>query len=174
MMALIGMATGCKSSKSTTKTKEKTEQKTDKQEPTMPQGRLMEVDYRFQGMNMMAVNHPRLKRTDTGATLTVKIMGRGDVELQVSDTLLDAARTIIEEERMYAYDSYYSLPPEIADKLLDGFSWSFTAVFEGKQCISSDGKHVEPAGDGLQRLNKLLVDEAMARLKEQGVDVRDY
>jgi len=173
-MALIGMATGCKSSQSATNTTVKAEQEADKKEATMPQGRLMEVTYKYQGMYMERVENPRLIRTDNGATLTVKVLGKGDVELQVSDTLLDAARAIIEEERMYAYDGYYSLPPEIAKGMLDGFSWSFTAVFEDKQRLFSSGKHVDPDGDGLHRLNKLLVDEAMARLKEQGMDGRDY
>ena len=169
MTAVMGMAAGCKTAATAT---EKEEAKTmpevvEEKKPVMPQGRLLTVEYNYQDMNMMPLSHPRLKRTDDGATLTVWVSGKGDTVLQVSDTLLDAARTIIEEDSMYAYDSSYGLPPELERQLLDGFRWEFWAFFEGKQHLSSRGRHVMPKDSkGLHRLNTLLINAAQACLQE--------
>jgi len=87
------------------------------------------------------------------------------VSYEVSDTLFDAARRIIEEERMFEYDSYYS--PETDGRILDGYSWSFDARFEGDRHISSNGSHASPKGDGLSKISRLFSNAAQ-QLVETG------
>ena len=71
-------------------------------ERTMPQGRLLEVSYNYQGMAMEVVEEPRLTRRDGQPMLYFK-QWNGEKSCLVDDSLFDAARNIIEQERMYAY-----------------------------------------------------------------------
>ena len=127
----------------------------------MPQGRLLKVTCRYQGMMMQPFSNFDLQRdTVTGAAKLSFSHYSDDKEYAVSDTLLDAARRIIEEEKMYEYDSHYSL--NLDERILDGFNWSFSADFEGKERLFSSGSHVMPDGNGIHRLEGLLFDAAKA------------
>ena len=131
----------------------------------MPAGRLNEVSYSYQGMRMEVIGNPSLKRAEGGkATLSFKFFS-DERSYEVSDTLLDKARDIIEEEKMYNYDSSYSL--SFSERILDGYSWSFDAIFEGGERLSSHGRHVEPEGNGLNRIDSLLRAAAMPFVKEE-------
>lgn len=130
-----------------------------KEKPTMPEGRLLRVKYLFQGMMMEEFSDFDLRRqtNDTPASLSFKYRGE-DVSYEVSDTLFDVARHIIEEERMYEYDSYYTL--QMDGRILDGYRWEFDAWFENGKRISTGGRHVSPDGDGLRKISTLLYDAA--------------
>ena len=64
---------------------------------------------------------------------------------------------------MYEYASSYSL--QMDDRILDGYSWSFDADFEGDEHISSGGRHVSPQGDGLYKISTLLSNAARQLVK---------
>ena len=100
--------------------------------PAMPQGKLLRVEYAYNGM--------RIPEYSDGAP----------------DSLFTEARRIIEEERMYEYGDSYRLPAELEASMLDGFSWHFDAYFENGVHISSHGRHVLPEGKGLHSLENLL------------------
>ena len=162
MGILASVLSGCKSSKVAGN---------DSQEPTqpvvertMPQGRLIGVEYRYGGMMMEMVSNFNLSRREEPARLSFYFYNQ-EVSYEVSDTLFDAARRIIEEEKMYAYAPDYSL--ELNEMILDGFHWSFTAAFEDER-IHSSGSHVWPEGKGLNRLSTLLRDAAMDCLRKSG------
>ena len=131
----------------------------------MPSGRLNEVSYSFQGMMMNVVGQPTLKRTEGGKALLTFQFYSDERSCEVSDTLLDKAREIIEQEKMYEYAPSYSL--DLKERILDGYSWSFDAVFEGGERLSSHGRHVSPEGDGLHRIEKLLYAAAKECLPEE-------
>ena len=129
------------------------------QNKKMPEGRLLRVAYFYQGMMMEEFGHFDLKRQADGKTATLSFHHFSDeVSYEVSDTLFDAARRIIEQEKMYEYASSYSL--KMKDRILDGYSWSFDADFEGDEHISTGGSNVSPDGDGLHKIRKLLYDAA--------------
>lgn len=155
MTAMLGMAMGCKMSHNTTDPAGRGTTK----EATMPQGRLIEVEYDYQGMVMEMIGSPRLFRSEGKAMLSFRLMGGEEETHEVSDTLFDAARTIIEEERMYAYGSSYKISSPFVE-VLDGYSWHFEAVFEGGEHLSSGGSNVRPEGQGLSRISKLLTEAA--------------
>ena len=76
----------------------------------------------------------------------------------MSDTLLDAARRIISEEKMYEYAKAYINP--MADQILDGYNWSFLAIFDGKEHISSHGRQASAPGNGIRLLGEMLSNAA--------------
>jgi hypothetical protein len=150
---------GCKSTQSATpvETSQQTPPET-KPEPTMPKGRLLTVEYDYQGMAMEIISKTKLSRIDNVPKLTFMYLGE-EMSCEVGDSLFDQARDIIEQERMYAYESSYSLDPSLG-RILDGDRWEFYATFEGKERIYSYGRNVSPKGDGLHRISKLLRDAA--------------
>ena len=162
-MTLLGLFSGCKTTGGNAKTPRQPA-------PTMPQGELVEVDYHYQGMAMEMIGSPRLQRqTDGRALLSFELYGQ-ERQFEVSDTLLAAARAIIEEERMYEYGVSYDLVMDGA-MILDGYSWSFGATFLAADStqvrLSSHGSNAEPDGDGLNRLRRLLTDAAMPFARQE-------
>lgn len=131
----------------------------------MPEGRLNEVSYRYQGMRMEMVNSPSLKRFADGKALLKFRFYTDERSCEVSDTLLDRAREIIEAEEMYEYEPSYS--PKFEGRILDGESWNFDATFEGGERLSSHGSNAWPKGNGLHRINQLLQDAAKPFLDEE-------
>jgi hypothetical protein len=131
---------------------------------TMPVGRLLRVSYSHQGMMMERFSHFDLQHTAEGNKFSFRHFS-DEVSYEVSDTLFDAARRIIEEERMFEYESYYGLPPELEQRMLDGFRWRFDACFENGERIHSSGRHVFPDGNGLQKIERLLYHAAEAATK---------
>ncbi|MBQ3631977.1 MAG: hypothetical protein II949_12155 [Prevotella sp.] len=168
-MALAGLLAGCSTHKApTVGDGDQTEKGNENMKKSMPAGRLLSVSYSYQGMMMEPLRNKELTRTD--GTPTIKFVFMGDErQFAVSDTLFDVARAIIEEEEMFKYDGYYSFKSEF--QILDGYSWSFDATFEGNERISSGGSNVEPRGDGLVKINKLLQDAAIQALKDAGEEV---
>ena len=130
----------------------------------MPDGRLLRVTYSYQGMMMMEFGNFDLHSTPEGCKLTFRHFSN-EVTYEVSDTLLDAARSIIEQEKMYEYDSYYSFKSE--HRMLDGYHWDFDAWFEGDKRISSGGSHVSPGGNGLHKIEELLSKAAQQLVKDE-------
>lgn len=132
----------------------------------MPAGLLNEVSYSYQGMRMEMVGSPTLKRTDSGKALLTFRFYADERSYEVSDTLLDKARGIIEEAKMYEYEPSYS--PSFEGRILDGYSWSFSATFEGGGRLYSHGSNASPKGDGLHRIEKLFQDAARQCLIDAG------
>lgn len=151
-MGLLGMFSVCKGQENT------------EQPATMPQGKLLRVEYAYHGMRMAEFSDFDLKRSaDKGnSEFSFRHYGSNVSVDGVADSLLSAAYRIIEEERMYEYGGSYHLPPEIEQGMLDGFNWRFDAYFENGEHISSSGRHVMPDGNGLRKMEKLLYDAAEA------------
>ena len=158
---------GCKSNQpAMTNNTDTTEQKPqEKMEKKMPEGKLTYVTYSYQGMAMEMVRDMELSLVDGKAQLSFEFW-QDKRQYAVDDSLLTAALKIIEEEAMYNYATSYS--PNFDGMILDGYSWSFEATFEGGERIWSHGKNAEPRGDGLQRIYKLLREAAMNELKNHG------
>ena len=155
IMVLLGACTLCQAQEST-------------RQPAMPQGKLLRVTYDFNGMRMAEYSDFDLKRNADGSESEFKFRHYNSSEVSmdgVADSLFDAARQIIEEERMYEYASSYSLPRELAETMLDGFKWQFEAYFENGASISSHGRHVMPDGKGLRRIEALLSEAAKALIE---------
>ena len=161
MGILASVFSGCKTSKASA---------TSDQEPTkpvvvrtMPQGKLLEVQNRYGGMMMEMVSNFKLSRKKEPAHLDFHFYNR-ELSFEVSDTLFDAARRIIEEEKMYEYGESYTLEMD-GMEILDGYHWGFSATFEDDR-IESSGSHVMPDGNGLNRLSALLREAAMDCLRQ--------
>ena len=131
----------------------------------MPVGRLDEVAYSYQGMQMNVIDQPRLKRTSDGKAVLTFSFYHDERSYEVPDTLLDTARDIIEAEKMYEYGVSYSTVFD--GRILDGYSWSFDAVFEGGERLSSHGRNARPEGSGLHRIERLLNDAARECLPKE-------
>ena len=133
----------------------------EKPKPQMPKGSLLRVTSFYQGMMMQPFSRFNLHRdTVAGTTKLAFYHYSNETECVVSDTLLDAARSIIEEEKMYEYAPEYSL--KLDERILDGYHWGFTADFEGDEHLSSGGSNVSPGGNGISRLERLLFEAARA------------
>jgi hypothetical protein len=160
MMAILGTLFACKSKEETTQQKNGSDVITtahEKDKPAMPEGRLMRVTYFRQGMMIEEFSRFELQRQPEGCTLTFRHYS-DKLSFEVSDTLLDAARRIIEQERMYEYAPNYSLDSDI--EVSDGYFWAFEAWFEGDRHLSSGGEQAGPDGNGLYLMGNLLRDAA--------------
>ncbi|MBR2234876.1 MAG: hypothetical protein IJ892_07460 [Prevotella sp.] len=157
-MAVVGALFGCKAKEPASSTiggDDKPGIATPKAKPTMPQGRLLRVTYLYQGMRMEEFGEYDLTRFPEEGGGKLKFRYRGDkVAYDVSDTLFDAARRIIDEEKLYELDSYYTFKSEY--RVLDGYRWDFASYFEGKQTVSSGGRNAMPNSKGLSMIRDLL------------------
>ena len=134
---------------------------------TMPEGRIVRLYYNYNGMMMEEFSNFTLCRLPDGKGIQISFRHRGS-EMTIndeSDSLFDAARHIIEEERMYEYDSHYSL--QLGGPILDGYSWDFDVYFESGEKLLTGGRHVSPDGNGLRRISSLLSDTARRLLAQQ-------
>ncbi len=120
------------------------------------------VQYEYHSMAFHPFEEYVLEKYDNGEVHLKTNGSVGDRDYLVSDTVMTAVKRIIEECKMYEYDSYYTIPIQP----LDGDRWAFTARFED-QTISSGGRNAEPKDDeGLRRLSRLLFDVASAAEKK--------
>ena len=173
IMAILPLLTGCKSQKAAVPDTQPGAATT-AEVRTMPEGKLLSVSYSYQGMAMNEFGDFELKRTlgeADGNKFSFRHF-RSEMSFSVPDSLFDAARRIIEEEHIYAYDASYGLPPELERQLLDGYRWELSVRFEGTKLLLFSGKHVSPEGNGLNRLNQLL-SEAARRCVEQSENHED-
>ena len=133
----------------------------------MPQGKLLRVEYAYNGMRFTEFSNFDLKRSaETGKSQFSFRHHTSDVTIHdVADSLFTAVSRIIEEERMFEYGTYYGLPRELEQGMLDGFKWQFDAYFEGGEHIYSSGRHVMPDGEGLRRIENLLYHAAETATK---------
>jgi hypothetical protein len=133
----------------------------------MPKGMLLRVEYAFNGMRLAEYSNFDLKRgAETGKSEFSFNHHISEVTIHdVADTLFTAVSRIIEEERMFEYESHYGLPSELEQRMLDGFRWRFDACFENGERIHSSGCHVFPDGNGLQKIERLLYHAADAATK---------
>lgn len=157
-ISFLGMTFGCKTPKAG--------DDSDSPFSKMPAGKLTMVSYNYQGMRMMLVSSPTVTLCDDGKTMLTFSKYTEERSFEVSDTILDAARKIIEEEEMYKYASRYD--NMFNNMILDGYSWSFSALFDSGQKIYSGGRNAEPRGEGLNRIGRLLNDVGMKCLIEAG------
>ena len=166
-MAILGTICGCKSKDAVVPAGNGGDEpviETPKEKPTMPQGRLLRVTYLYQGMAMEEFGDFDLTRFAEEGGNKLKFRYRGDrVTYEVSDTLFDAARRIIEEQKMYELDQSYTLRSEF--RVLDGYRWEFASYYEGKQSVSSSGRNAEPNNEGLGMIRDLLLKAAQQCVK---------
>ena len=143
-----------------------------KTEAVMPQGRLLEVTYRYSGSYLPDYGDFELSRTseDGGGKFKFHHFSE-EMTFEVSDTLFDAVRRIIEEEKMYQYVFSYINP--MNHKILDGYAWDFSATFENKERLISYGSNSSPDGNGLNRLERLLSETAAQMMEEKNKEQED-
>ena len=130
----------------------------------MPEGELLSVEFARSGMRAGYEYEGRVEKDSTGViTLTAMKEPYGPLfEKRLSSNDLQKFRQIIEANKMYKYkDSYRPMV-----RVLDGWSWSFTAVFSDGTSISSHGSNAGPSGDGLQEIREL-----MQELIKDGVEI---
>ena len=152
IMSLLGLFTACKSQNNS----DGDSQNTKKEKPTMPQGKLLGLEYNYSGMSDFNLQR---KEKGTGAIFKFRHYNV-ETTYEVSDTLLNAAKRIIEEEKMYEYGISYSWEVPNGERILDGYAWHFYALFENKDTINSSGSNASPDGEGLHRINALLSEAA--------------
>lgn len=151
----------------------KAEEATRSGEPTSlqslsPTGRLLSVEYDFQGMAQMFYRDFNLSRDEKGRPrLTCKRMSE-DVAWTVDESVMQTADSIIQAADLFNLDSSYSLVLPEGERLLDGMSWSFAARSE-KLTVSSHGRNAWPddrGRAGLRAIEKLLMETAKQHDKQ--------
>lgn len=117
----------------------------------MPQGELLELEYKRSGTMAGYAYYVRVERTDNGdVVLRAMQESYGPLyEKTLTTEELQGFVQIIEEEQMYDYG--YSYEPEF--DVLDGYAWGFTARF-ADTAIISHGSNAGPSGDGLRRIRE--------------------
>lgn len=120
----------------------------------MPEGDLLSVEFARSGMRAGNEYEGRVEKDSSGViTLTAMKDPYGPLfEKRLSANDLQKFRQIIETNKMYKYkDSYRPMV-----RVLDGWSWTFTAVFSDGTSISSHGSNAGPSDDGLQEIRELM------------------
>jgi len=158
-LTIAGMLTACKTQRSATYNMDK-----ETAIKEMPKDRLELVSYNYQGMAYEPFYDFCLMRSNGQSTFQFMYQGQS-MQYAVGDSLFDQARAIIEEEQMYKYKTYYDFDSE--SRILDGYKWSFSAVFEGNQRISSGGSNSSPEDNGLNRISKLFYQAARTLLDKE-------
>lgn len=121
----------------------------------MPKGELVKVEYSEQG-TMAGYKYYGLVEKQEDGTVIVKAQKEsyGEIiEKKVNAEVLSDLRDIIKEQKMYKYKEKY-LPPF---RVLDGYSWSFSARFSDEEVIGSHGSNARPGGDGLGKLQEYMI-----------------
>lgn len=136
----------------------------------MPEGRLLEMELTKTGTMAGNMYELRVERQSSGV---VVLRGMKEnygplYEKTLTESDVEGFVQIIRDEKMYRYKERY-LPPV---KVLDGYMWSFRAVFEGGG-IYSRGSNAKPRGDGLKRLRELaekLLQDGSEMVVDDAVD----
>lgn len=134
----------------------------------MPESELLSVEFARSGMRAGNEYEGRVEKDSSGViTLTAMKEPYGPLfEKRLSAKDLQKFRQIIEENKMYKYkDSYRPMV-----RVLDGWSWSFTAVFSDGTSISSHGSNAGPSDDGLQEIRELMQELIKDGVKIETVD----
>ena len=126
---------------------------------------LQSVSYRFKGMRMEEVSEAVLSRKDDGK-VHLFVNDKDDFIIPDGEEMLAKAEQIILEEKMLDYDAAYSFGKDIKERILDGFTWRFSAQFADGRKVKSSGKHVMPEGNGLGRIGQLLRERAIELLRQ--------
>ena len=133
---------------------------------SMPAGDLVSVEYTKSG-TMAGYIYEGHVEPDSAGGFVIRAMKENYgplYEKKIDAEDVQKFRDIIKEEKMYKYKERY-LP---LMKVLDGWSWSFTARFSDGSTISSYGSNARPKDDGLDRIRGY-----MEELIEDGVLIED-
>ena len=120
------------------------------------------VEYEYHAMAFHPYENYILEKNDKNEVHLKTTGNIGDRDYLVSDTVLTAVKRIIEEYRMYEYDSYYTV--EIQP--LDGYRWGFAARFSDQRLSSAGRNAWPPNSEGLRKLSQLLYEVASAAEKK--------
>lgn len=128
----------------------------------MPEGRLLSMEYTVSGTMAGYQYEMHVKRSSDTIMLRAMKEEYGPLyEKMLSEEELAGYVQIIRDAKMYHYKERY-LP---LFEVLDGYMWSYSAMFENGS-IYSHGSNALPPGDGLERIraytNKLLEHDARA------------
>ena len=126
-----------------------------------------------QGMEMSPISQVRVERKDGKVVCVIKGTRTSEIEYLIpdGDEILRDALEIIEQEKMFDYESEYE--PDPNNLLSDGFSWSFKAKLADGRSVSSKGHNAGPDGlysEGAEKLTKLLFERA----RKCGLDMVEY
>ena len=123
----------------------------------MPEGELTSISYTRSGMMAGYEYEGRVETTDNGIILTAMRETYGLLyQLTIDKETMAKFRAIIEEEKMYKYESHYTPPVQVHD----GYMWSFSAAFSDGKCIDSGGSNAGPGGNGIGRIRGLFTELA--------------
>ena len=132
----------------------------------MPEGELLSVELTRSGMRAGFEYEGRVEKDSDGVIiLTAMKEPYGPLfEKKLTANDMQKFRQIIEANKMYTYkDSYRPMM-----RVLDGWSWSFSASFSDGSSISSHGSNSGPSDDGLQQIREL-----MQKLVKDGIQVEE-
>lgn len=130
----------------------------------MPEGDLLRVEFSRHAARAGAEYEGLVERDSTGAYI-LKAMQTPYGPLfqkQLDATEVQQFRQIIQEEKMYQYKDIYT--PMM--RVLDGYSWSFSAKFSDGNIVSTHGENASPRGEGLARIRNL-----MTELAKEGIQI---
>ncbi len=116
---------------------------------TMPEGKLLKLEYRRSTMRSERQYEVKLTTEANGdVMLRAKKEPYGPLlQKKLTAEEVDGFVRIITEEKMYKYKEMY----KPIFRVLDGYMWHFSAVFEqGK--IYSSGDNATPSGEGLEKI----------------------
>lgn len=132
----------------------------------MPEGELLRVKYSRHAARA-GVEYEGLVERDSTGTYILKAMQTpyGSLfEKQLNATEVQQFRQIIQEEKMYQYKEIYT--PMM--RVLDGYSWSFSAKFSDGSILSTHGENASPRGDGIARIRSLMME-----LAKEGIQIEN-
>lgn len=132
----------------------------------MPEGELVRVKYSRHVSRAGAEYEGLVERDSTGAyVLKAMQTPYGPLfEKQLNATEVQQFRQIIQEEKMYQYKEIYT--PMM--RVLDGYSWSFSAKFSDGNIVSTHGENASPRGDGIARIRSLMME-----LAKEGIQIKE-
>lgn len=120
----------------------------------VPQGDIVSLEYTRSGTMAGHIYMAYVTRDSLGA-YTLEAMPKDYADLRkrsLSRKEMDSLRTIVIEEKMYAYKERYTpIMP-----IMDGYSWRLVIKFSDGKRIYSSGSNAVPRGDGIQRLRDYL------------------
>ena len=125
-------------------------------------GQLVGVSYRYQGMAREPFGELKVKRDANGKPQLACEVDGGP--WPCDERLMTAIDNLVEEYALEGLSPSYEMKSIAGERILDGYSWSVSIVYE-KKTISSHGSNASPSNfRGVQLIGSLLSEEVQRHL----------